>query len=147
MTNNQTNPVIGSPCNQYLSSTSSDSTNIDWGTSINDCLSSIRGINIVPIITGDNAVLLNSSLTISPSTNDVPLETMAYLWTNYANSFNLLDAYEAVKKYEEKYKMTSEEFLEKWKSNNLPFINSEINDWISLYLQIREFIIKKNEFN
>jgi len=62
-----------------------------------------------------------------------------FITNNYADS-GLLDDYYLIKKYENQYSKSSEDLLNSWKENNLSIRNSDINEWLETYLQIRPFI-------
>ncbi len=149
MTNNdyQTNFNFGAGNELGVQAASLDSGDVYLNTSTDDYRfnnPSLNEISFEPLVTSGHSASFDSSLVVSPSTDDLSSESISYLWPYYSNSFSLLQSYEIMKGYEKKYYMPSEELFRKWKMNTLNIRNSEINDWISIYLQIKDFI-KKDE--
>lgn len=57
-----------------------------------------------------------------------------------ATTDGLLEMYNLIMTYEKEYRMSSEELIKKWQENTLVVRNLQINDWISTYLQVKDFI-------
>ena len=56
---------------------------------------------------------------------------------------NIVNNFYILKKYETKYSDiadSSADLFKKWQEGSLKFRNSEINEWLSTYMQIRNFI-------
>lgn len=63
--------------------------------------------------------------------------------SDYTNN-KLLNDYFLIKDYEAKYFQSSEEILNSWKDGKLALRNSEINNWLETYMQIRPFVYYDN---
>jgi hypothetical protein len=63
-----------------------------------------------------------------------------YIWENHSNFYSLLRRFDSLRNYENHLNMSSEELLTKWKSNTLVDKGNYINDWLTLYLQTKDFI-------
>lgn len=86
-----------------------------------------------------NQVLFGDVNVISPKFGN-SLESIDYLWENYSGSFGILKSYNQIKNYEHKYGEASESIFTKWKAGSLIFKNSDFNDWLTTYIQIKDFI-------
>lgn len=63
-----------------------------------------------------------------------------YIWENHSNFYSLIRRFNKLKEYEKKQHMPSEELLRKWRANDLGVRSEQINDWLTLYLQIKSYI-------
>ncbi len=63
-----------------------------------------------------------------------------YVWENHSNFYSLIRRYNILRNYEKNYNMTSEDLLNKWRANELTQRNEHINDWLTIYLQTKDFI-------
>ena len=71
---------------------------------------------------------------------DSYLSTLDYLWDNHTPSFSILRVYDRVKKYEDEYQMSSEDLVRKWSDGSLTARDSRINNWLTSYIQIKDFV-------
>ncbi len=125
--------------NQYLNNTS------DFTSDKSDVLSLNLSYNIsVPKISllenGSSDILFDSNILNQSTSSPNSFSFLGnYITPNYIDS-GLVNDYYLLKKYEDQYSKSSEDILNLWKTNKLPFRNSDINEWLETYLQIRPFI-------
>lgn len=62
------------------------------------------------------------------------------LWSGHVGYLDVPKYYEEIKNYEKQYGFPSSELFSKWQSGTLPIVDTKINDWLALYLQVKEFI-------
>jgi len=61
---------------------------------------------------------------------------------DYSSPFtpSILDGYDTIKSYEKEYGIKSSDLLKDWQEGTLRIGNSDVNDWLGTYLQIKDFI-------
>ncbi len=62
------------------------------------------------------------------------------LWYGTVGYLNVPQYYSLLKNYEREYGFQSKELLEKWQSGTLSMRDAKINDWLNVYLQVKNFI-------
>lgn len=91
-----------------------------------------KRIPITPLAVGDSFC---HGTTVSGSY----IKTIDYLWDNHSPLASIYETYLALKEYEDRYDKDSETILNEWKKDKLE-ITPETSDWITSYLQIKDFI-------
>lgn len=83
----------------------------------------------------------SDSTTITGTTSTRDYQTLLdYLWENNPDSYSVYRKYEFVKNFELRNNISSRELIVKWKSGELKSRSMEINNWLSTYLKISNFV-------
>jgi hypothetical protein len=80
------------------------------------------------------------TLTIDATSANFSLTCSGELQSPFEKQNTIIKGYDLIKKYEKKYTLLSSEMFEMWKKGDLPR-NSEINEWLDTYLEIKDFIL------